>query len=303
MRGKMTSLGFAAAMLLAASGVNADPGADEPVDVAATAVLDAAADAAGDSAAGAASAVASPSAASIPATSSRGFDRPGPGTFFAAVVDGTNVANVFRFFSLSRAAGTVKATIYDAATGTLLGTWTSASIPSLGAIEVSAATIAAGATPALTTAQKAAALNIAVTSTFRGTVQQITRAAGAVINQSDCGGTGNILSHVEGPGFTGVTGAVRIVNASNTAGTITLSLRNAATGVELGTWKSAAVPAHGTVTMTATALAAAATPVVPAATTALTIFPTAATARLEIERLASATGSTAVSNLSTACPI
>ncbi len=142
-----------------------------------------------------------------------------------------------------------------------------------------------------------------VAATFRGTAQEITRAAGAVINQSDCGAGGNTLGYVEGPGFAGATGAVRIVNAGAAAGTITLSLRDAATGTELGTWTSASVPAHGAVTMTAAAIAAAVTPVVPDSTTALNVVPTAATARLEIEHLATAAASTAVSNLSAACGI
>lgn len=231
------------------------------------------------------------------------IERPGLGTFFAAVIDGTNATNVFRFFNAGRTAGTVTATIYDAAAGTSLGVWTSTSIPALGAIEVSAATIAASATPALTATQRAAALNIAVTATFRGTAQQITRTASAVVNQSDCGAGGNTLGYVEGPGFTGVTGAVRIVNASAAAGTITLSLRDAATGTELGKWTSASVPAHGAMTMTSAAIAAASTPVVPASTAALNVVPTTATARLEIEHLATATASTTVSNLSAACGI
>lgn len=195
------------------------------------------------------------------------------------------------------------ATLYDAAGGASIGTWTSASLPAGAAIEVTAARIAAEATPALTATQRAAALNIATVATFRGTAQLLSKTATVIVNQSDCGAGGNMLGYVEGPGFTGATGAVRFVNASSTAGTITLSLRDAATGTELGKYTSASVPVKGAVTVTAAAMAAAATPVVPASTVALSIVPTAATARIEIEHLATVTASSTVSNLSTACGI
>lgn len=230
-------------------------------------------------------------------------NRPGPGLFFPGVADNTATTQVFRFFNAGRTAGTVTATIYDTAAGTSLGAWASGSIAAGAAIEVTAARIASEATPVLTAAQRAAALNLAVTASFRGTAQQISRTASAIINQSDCGAGGNTLGYVEGPAFSGVTGAVRFVNAGATAGTITLSLRDAATGTELGKYTSATVPAHGAVTVTTAAAAAAATPVVPASTTALTIVPTAATARIELEHLATVTASTTASNLSTACGI
>lgn len=228
-------------------------------------------------------------------------DRPGPGTFFAGVADTAAATQVFRFANAGRTAGTVTATLYDAAAGTSLGVWTSASIPAGAAIEVTAARIATEATPVLTAAQRAATLNIATAATFRGTVQQLSKTATAIVNQSDCGAGGNSLGYVEGPGFVGATGAVRFVNASGTAGTITLSLRDAATGTVLGTYTSASVPAKGAATVTAAAMAAAATPAVPATTAALSIVPSAATARIEIEHLATVTASAVVSNLSTAC--
>ena len=227
----------------------------------------------------------------------------GPGTLVAGVQSNATTTQVFRFSNAGRAAGTVTATLYDAATGTSLGTWTSASVAVGAAIEVTAAQIASGTTPALSAAQQAAALNIAVSAAFRGSVQQLSRTAGVIVNQSDCGGGGYALGYVEGPGFSGVTGAVRIINAGATAGTVTLSLRDAATGTELGKYTSASVPTHGAVTVTTAAMAAAATPIVASSTTALAIVPTAATARLQTEHLATVTGSTTVTNLSASCGI
>lgn len=227
----------------------------------------------------------------------------GAGTFFGNVADSTVATQVFRFYNGSRLAGAVRMVLYDAATGTMTATWTSASIPSGGAIEVSAAAIASAATPALTPAQRSAAFNASATASFRGTVRQITRTAGAVINQTDCGTAVGVLSYVEGPGFPGVTAAVKLLNPGFRAGAVTLSLRNAATGAELGRWTSPTVQPHGSTIVSVNSMAAAATPVVPATTTALTIVPVAATTGLGLEHLAAVTASGAVTNLTDACPI
>lgn len=255
--------------------------------------------------------LAAPAAATLPAGPGAGSttreipgitaERVGPSAFFPGVVGNTATTQVFRFASYARVAGTVTAKLYDAA-GTSLGTWTSASIPAGAAIEVTAAQMAGAATPALNSAQQSAAISFAVNSTVRGSLQQLSKTATVIVNQSHCGGGGG-LGYVEGPGFTGATGAVRLSNGGSTAGTVTLSLRSAATGVELGKYTSASVPAKGFVTVTASVMAAAATPVVPASTVALSIVPTAATARIGIEHLATVTASTTASNLSGACGI
>lgn len=228
-------------------------------------------------------------------------ERAGPSIFFPGIVNNSATTQVFRFASAARVAGTVTAKLYDAA-GASLGTWTSASIPAGAAIEVTATQIATGSTPALTAAQQAAPISYSLSATVRGAVQQLSKTASAIVNQTGCFGGGG-LGYVEGPGFTGAAGAVRLTNGGSSAGTITLSLRSAATGAELGKYTSASVPAKGFVTVTASAMAAAATPVVPASTVALSIVPTAATARISVAHLATVTASTTVTNLSAACGI
>lgn len=228
-------------------------------------------------------------------------ERAGPSVYFPGVVSNTATTQVFRFANYARVAGAVTAKLYDAA-GVSLGTWTSASIPAGAAVEVTATQIAGGATPALNSAQQSGAISFSVSATFRGSAQQLSKTATAIVNQSHCGGGGG-LGYVEGPGFTGAAGALRLTNGGSTAGTITLSLRSAATGAELGKYTSAAVPAKGFVIVTTAAIAAAATPVVPASTVALSIVPTAATARIGIEHLATVTGATTATNLSGACGI
>ncbi len=227
----------------------------------------------------------------------------GAGTFFGNVADSAAATQVFRFYNGSRFAGTARVVLYDAGTGAMIATWTSTSIPAGGAVEVSAAAVKTGATPALTAGQSTAALNFAATASFRGTVRQITRTTGAVINQSDCGTPVGVLSYVEGPGFPGVSAAVKLLNPGLRAGTVTLSLRNAGTGAELGRWTSPSVPPHGSTIVSVSSMAAAATPIVPATTTALTIVPVSATTGFGLEHLAAVTASGAVSNLTDACPI
>lgn len=223
----------------------------------------------------------------------------GSATFFGNVQDTAGATQVFRFYNGSRFAGTATMALYNAASGTSLGTWTSPSIPPGGALEVSAA----GLFAAITVPAGTGAFNATASASFRGTVRHITRTAGAIINQTDCGRPVASLSYVEGPGFPGVTAAVKILNPGFRAGTVTFSLRNATTGAELGRWTSAQVAPRASTIVSVGTMAAQATPVVPATTNALTIVPIAATAAFGLEHLASVTGSSVVSNLTDACPI
>lgn len=223
----------------------------------------------------------------------------GSATFFGNIQDSAGAVQVFRFYNGSRFAGTASMALYNAATGTSLGTWTSPSIPPGGAMEISAA----GLFAAITLPAGTGAFNAFASASFRGTVRQITRTSAAVINQTDCGTPVGSLSYVEGPGFPGVTAAVKILNPGFRAGTVTFSLRNAATGAELGRWTSAAISPRASAIVSVASMAAQATPVVPATTQALTIVPVAATTSFGLEHLASITGSSVVSNLTDACPI
>lgn len=223
----------------------------------------------------------------------------GSATFFGNVQDTTGTTQVFRFYNGSRFAGTATMALYNASSGTSLGTWTSPSIPPGGALEISAA----GLFAAITVPAGTGAFNATASASFRGTVRHITRTPGAIINQTDCGTPVGSLTYVEGPGFPGVTAAVKILNPGFRAGTVTFSLRNAATGAELGRWTSASVAPRASAIVSVGTMAAQATPAVPATTTALNILPIAATTGLGLEHLASVTGSSVVSNLTDACPI
>ncbi len=177
-----------------------------------------------------------------------------------------------QFTNAGTQAGTATVTLYAASTGTQLGTWTSPSIPANGSLLQDVAAIASGATPALTSAQAAAAVDLSVQSTIHGSVQTLMSVSGAVTNISACGsGEHAAIGGVPGPGNASMAAVVRIGNNGGAASHATLTLYNSADGTKLGTWTSSDVPAHGSLTITTTALAAAATPVVPATATSFTI--------------------------------
>ncbi len=225
----------------------------------------------------------------------------GETTFLPGLGGTTAPSTLLRFVNGGSAAGTVTLTLYDAATGTQVGTYTTASIASAAGLQVTLSQVISGATPTLGAADQTRIYNVAATATFRGTVQALVNTGSVIVSQVACGIGGRFLGYVEGPGFTNVTGALRLSNASTTAGTASFSIRDAATGTVLGTYTSASVPAKGTVTVTTAALAAASTPVIPATTNAFNIVQTAETARLNVAHLATVTGQTVASNLTPAC--
>lgn len=201
------------------------------------------------------------------------------GATFAGVVAGGNSTMSLRITNRGPRAGTATVTLVNAATGAVLSTWTSGAIPLFGAIQTSIAAIAAASTPTLTAAQIATPMNLRVSTTFAPATQLIAvnSPSGTLTNLSACGGFlfehQNLLGYVEGPGTVGATGAVRIVNtgASRTSHT-QLTLYNAATGASLGTWTTPDVPPNGSVTVSTATIAAAATPVIPATTAAMTVL-------------------------------
>ena len=225
----------------------------------------------------------------------------GAATFLPALGGANASSTLLRFVNAGSTAGTVTLTLYDAGTGAQVAAYKSASIPSAAGLQVTLSQVISGATPTLGSSDQTRVYNVAATATFHGTVQALLNTGSAIVNQVACGVGGRFLGYVEGPGFTNVTGAIRLSNPTTTAGTATFSIRDAATGTVLGTYTSASVPAHGTVTVSTAALAAASTPVIPASTAALNIVQTAETARLNVAHLATVTGQTVASHLTPAC--
>lgn len=225
-------------------------------------------------------------------------------SYFAGV--STTGANSFvlRVTNRGPRAGTATVALADAATGTLLGTWTSPTIPVFGANQTSIATIAAAITPALTPAQLAAPMNFSVTTTFAPATQLLTfhSATGTVANLTACGAhlfeDIFLLGYVEGPNTAGMTAAVRFFNGARRALAPRLTIYDAATGVALGTWNSQDIPSGASRTLSIATILAAATPAIPATTAAVTVLATPVRG-LRLEHVVMAGG--ALTDLTSAC--
>ena len=213
----------------------------------------------------------------------------------------TNATTYLRITNAGTDAGTATVVLHAGDSGATLGTWTSASIPSHGSIQVDLADVAAHATPVLTTAQAGAAVDLHTTATFRGSIQAVqwNAKAGSLTNVGACGAQRhNLIGYAEGALTSNVTGMVRLVNASADTHAGVLTLYDATTGASLGTWTSADIPAGGSLTVSVATIAAAATPVVaPAA--AYTITGTG----VRLEHVAVSGTDTVVADLSNACPL
>ncbi len=204
-----------------------------------------------------------------------------------------------RFVSLGKSAGTATVALYDASSGKQLATWTSASMPALGYLQVDVSTIIAGATPALTPSQSAAALQFGVKGTFIGSVQSVVVANGIASDLTSCE-AGAVFGGVAGAGHTTLMSGLEFTNRMTTAQAATVTLRSA-TGTTLGTWTSASIPPHGVLTVSGGAIAAAAIPAVPLSTVSFTAV--AGGRGISVRHLSQPKAGGLVTNLSSACHI
>lgn len=225
-------------------------------------------------------------------------------SYFAGVsATGTN-AFVLRITNRGPRAGTATVTLATASTGALLGTWTSGSIPVFGAIQKTIASIAAAVTPALTPAQLAAPMNFSVSTTFAPATQLLTfhSTTGAVSNLTACGANLfediYLLGHMEGPNTAGMSSAVRLFNGSGRTLAAHLTIYDVGGGAQMGAWNSQDIPSGASITMSTSAILAAATPAIPATTAAVTVLATPVRG-LRLEHVVMAGG--ALTDLTSAC--
>jgi hypothetical protein len=214
----------------------------------------------------------------------------------------TTMTTSLQFVNVGKDAGTAIVTVFDSASGTELATWTSASVPSFGSLQVSSAEVVGAATPALTTSQTGP-FDFEVTGTIKGNVQLIGVVAGLPVNLSDCGDDvrGRLLGSVAGPGNMAFADAIGIVNDGDQAATVTLTLYDGTSGSQLGVWTSPSVPPHGSLTTAVSAIAVAANPIVPATTTLLTITAADEDRRLVLQHLSQPESGGAVTDVTLAC--
>jgi len=174
--------------------------------------------------------------------------------FANAINGGTTSGSVLRIANLGKASGRAQVVIVNPTDGQNLATWTSPELASHASMQIDVAAVASGAVtePSVTTLP--AAVTLRVSAGFSGTVQHLSRvpSGNVLLNASACGAAETApraqLGYV--PAGTSQTGTwVRLVNAGRTAASADLTLHDAATGITLGSWASATIPAQGAVTV------------------------------------------------------
>ena len=174
----------------------------------------------------------------------------------------TSSRSFLRFYNTGANAGTVTATLYDYATGTLLGAWTSPSIPAgaelqyyISSLESSAGLIS-----------KPSYYSLSIASGITGYFQHVLYrpSDGTLTNLSTCdaGTTADAKKlggvHSSTVGDLGFPSSIAINNTGTTATSVSLGIYDARNGTKLGTYTTASIPSHGLVIPTVASIEAAA---------------------------------------------
>lgn len=168
--------------------------------------------------------------------------------------------SVLRLANSGETAGLARIAIIDATSGQLLAYWLSADVPAHGAVQADVVNLLAAATYTSPGVALPAIVNLQISTNFRGTAQHLTgNASGVLANASACGAAVSAsrarIGYVP-PDTAAARSLVRIVNSGGTASSAALTLRHAATGAALGTWRSPAITAGGSLTVAASNLRA-----------------------------------------------
>ena len=218
------------------------------------------------------------------------------------VPSATATVSSLQFTNAGQSSGTATVTLYAAATGKELASWTSASIAPKASLLVDAATIAAKSTPALITAEAGQALTLGIRATTHGTVQLLQVTGGVLSNTSPCGPAPHtFVGSVPGPGSAGGAGLVKLTNRGTATAHATLALFDSTTGASLGVWTSPDLPVHGSLMVSTTAIAAAATPVVAPTTDSFTLAARPGAVAIQVLAMPKAGG--AATSLDNACQL
>lgn len=182
-----------------------------------------------------------------------------PGSATAGSVSGLRVASVFssaqpnmfsflRFFNSGNSAGTVDVTLADYATGNVLATWASPSLPGRSSRQFSIAQIENESSAVFT---KPLVYSVSVRATFNGTFQNVLlrKLDATVTNVSTCSVTAvapttatNVHSSILQNNY---PSAVILHNTGTVGATPTLQVFNAQDGSLLGNYVAPQVPANG----------------------------------------------------------
>ena len=181
-----------------------------------------------------------------------------PAAAAAGSVTGLRVASIFgstqpsmesylRFYNASNSSGTVDVTLADYATGAVLATWTSPSLPSHSSKQFSIDEVEKNANASFT---KSLVYSISVRPSFTGSFQNILwrKVDATLSNLSTCETPATdqtTLMNVHSSLLSGYPSAVIIHNTSTTNISLSLAIYHQITGQRLGTYSTGQIPANG----------------------------------------------------------
>ncbi len=167
--------------------------------------------------------------------------------------------SLLRFYNPTEAAGNIKITLRDDATGAVLGDWISPAIPAHAALQFRASDIRANATRGgfPVAADLRAYLNFEIGSSFKGSAQHVlfNEQAGVLSNLTNCGAaapsdTAKHLMNVHSSAFGEFPSRLRIVNTGAAPAPAKLTFYNAGTGTKVMTWTSPEIAGGGSYEVT-----------------------------------------------------
>ncbi len=219
---------------------------------------------------------------------------------------GAAVQSYLRLSNSDGAAHDVSVMLHNAATGEMLGVWTSPPVAVGGTYEASLAEIIAGSDPPISTERLPRAL-VLVISGLSGHVQHAARteASGAWSNLSSCGmammADPLSLSYVSGPAREDLSGFVRVTNGTDAPRSLRIYLNDNAGSVS--TWDSPVIPATGASVFAMADITAQASPPVAATARSLMVMADSAPFGIALSYMEGIKGSGTFADFSAACMV
>ena len=185
---------------------------------------------------------------------------PSVGAIFSSAQ--TSSRSFLRFYNTGTSSSTVTTSLYDYTTGTLLGQWTSPSIPAGSELQFPIETIESD----IGIITKPAYYSLSIKSGFAGYFQHVLYrpSEGILTNLSTC----DVGVTVDATKLSGVhssiiadfgfPSSIVVNNTGATASAAVLGIYDARNGTELGTYTTASIPSHGLVLVTVASIESAA---------------------------------------------
>jgi hypothetical protein len=217
---------------------------------------------------------------------------------------GVSVQSYLRLSNNDGAPAQVSVRLHDAATGIAIGTWTSPMLPPGGTMETWAQQMLANADPRPDMARLPPVLVLSI-SGFAGHVQHATwtPASGTWSHVSTCGmvlmADPLSLPFVIGPARAGLTGIVRVANATGETRSLRVTFHDSANNAFV--WQSPQIPSYGSVSATMEAIARETSPPIPADVASLMAMADAAPAGVALSYSEGLAGGNTFDDFSAGC--